>query len=346
MNLLLLNLILMLIEAIIIPKFKYGKRLFLLIAFCQLFILHAFVDPDSMNDLDGYYETYHTFSENSLFNSIFVGYVGVKIEPGWIILCKLLGYISPNPRLLLVVSSIIIVGSYLITAKRYSPFVGFSVILFLCSTFDQSLFVLRQHTAMAICLLTIPYILKRDFKKFLIIWLLAFGCHMSSIVFLPVYFIYPLNIEKKYWIYMAIGIIAGFLLISGIFNWVFHNLWYNSYEDTTADEKAGANLTGFFMILSSLVLYLVSIRFQYKKIIGVEKVFFLMISLGAILSLAGTGFAPTNRLVKYFMIASIYLIPISVSKFKSVTIKGPITIAVVVLYLLLFLKISLKKGQK
>lgn len=330
----------MLIEAIIIPKFKNGKNMFLLIAFCQLFILHAFVDPNSMNDLDGYYETYHTFSKNSLFNSIFVGYVGVKIEPGWIILCKLLGYISSNPRLLLVVSSIIIVGSYLITAKRYSPFVGMSVILFLCSTFDQSLFVLRQHTAMSICLLSIPSILNRDFKRFIIIFLLAFSCHITAIIFLPLYFVYPLNIEKRYWLYMIIGVIAGYFLVSVVFDWAFHNLWYNSYEDTDAEAKGGSNLTGFFLILSSMLLYLVSVKWKLKKVIGVEKLLFMMLSIGALLSLSGVGFSPTNRLIKYMMIASAYIIPISIMKFKSGAIRVAITFAVVSLYLLLFLSPS------
>ncbi len=340
MFLLLSNIILVIVEALILPNNKGGRKVFLFLAFTQLFILHAFLDPFVMEDLEGYYLTYETFAKESLYNSIFVGYVGVKMEPGWIVLCKLLGFISSNPRFLLIVTSIVIVGSYLNTAYRYSPLIGLSVLIFLCTTFDQSMFVLRQHTAMAICLMSIPYILKRDFKRFFIIWLLAFGCHMTAIVFLPMFFIYPINIERKYWFYMVLGTIIGVLLISVVFNWVFHNLWYDSYEDTTAENKGGSNLTGFFMILSSMLLYLVSINWNLKKAQGAEKFFFLMLSVGAILSLSGVGFSPTNRLIKYFMIASVYLIPISIQKFKSQAVRYLIIIAVAGLYILLFLSPS------
>ena len=63
-------------------------------------------------------------------------------------------------------------------------------------------------------------------------------------------------------------------------------------------------------------------------------------SIGALLSLSGVGFSPTNRLIKYMMIASIYIIPISISKFKSSALRVVITFAVVSLYLLLFLSPS------
>lgn len=317
-----------------------GRKLFLYVAFIQLFILHAFLDPFVMEDLAGYYDTYKMFSEESLYNSIFIGYVGVKMEPGWIVLCKLLGNISSNPRFLLIVSSTIIVGSYLLTSYRYSPMVWLSVVIFLCTTFDQSLFVLRQHTAMSICLLSIPSILNRDFKRFIIFFFMAFSCHMTAIIFLPLYFVYPLKIEKRYWLYMIIGAIAGYFLVSVVFNWAFHNLWYNSYEDTDAEAKGGSNLTGFFLILSSMILYLVSVKWNLKKVIGVEKLLFMMLSIGALLSLSGVGFSPTNRLIKYMMIASVYIIPISISKFKSNVVRVSITFAVVSLYLLLFLSPS------
>lgn len=340
MNLLYINIFLLLLEGLILPKKGYGKKLFLFIAFFQCFILHAFIDPFSVNDLDGYYMTFTSFAKNTLKESILVGYVGVKMEPGWIVLCKSLSYLSSNPRILLVFTSIIIVGSYFRTAYKYSSIVWLSLYIFLCSTFDQSLFVLRQHSAMALCLLSIPFIINRDLVKYILLLAVAVSFHSTALVFLPIYFVYNISLGKKYWIWMIVGAIVGSYLISGLFEWGFHNLWYSSYEDTTAEGMAASNLTGFFIILSALLLYIFSIGGDVKNIKGAEKVFFLMLSIGALLSLVGAGFSPTNRLLRYFEIAYIYLIPNSIMKFRNSFIRDIIILGVMVMYLMLFMSPS------
>lgn len=45
-----------------------------------------------MEDLPGYYDTFNEFGKNSLYYSIVIGYVGVKMEPGWIVFVS--AYIS------------------------------------------------------------------------------------------------------------------------------------------------------------------------------------------------------------------------------------------------------------
>lgn len=314
------------------PLSESGKRkLFITIAFFQLFIIHAFLDPDVMQDLPGYFETYQTFGENSLQESIIVGYVGVKMEPGWIILCKILYYFSHNPRILLILTSILMVGSYCRTISQYSSLPLLSIIIYLCTTFDQSLFVLRQHSAIAISLLSIPFIINRDLFRFILLMIIAISIHSTAIIFAPMYFIYQINL-KKFWLYFTAIAVVGVIAGSTVFPWLFSHTWYNGYED-----RGGSNYTVFFITLCSLLLYLVSVNFRISHLKGIDKYFFLLISMAVLLCLCGVGFSPTNRLVKYFSVASIIIIPRAISHFKGNFTKVLIIVFVVIFHFLLFL---------
>lgn len=335
MELIIGNIVLTLVEGIILCNTGSirGKKIYLFLVFVQLFILHAFLDPFTMEDLPGYCNTYSYFGENPFLYSTTVGYVGVKMEPGWIFLCKCLYFLSHDYRLLLIVDSLIIVGCYIITIKRYSVIAYISVFLFLCTTFNQSLFVLRQHTAMAICLLTVPYIIERKLKYFLLLVLIASSIHQTAIIFLPIYFAYHFNLNKYFWIYYIIILLVGSIIAPQIFSWAFSNLWYSSYED-----REGANLTLFFIQLCGFILYLFSIGFKTKEIKTIEKVFVIMACFGLLLSFIGVGFSPTNRLVKYFTISEIWLIPFAIKKFNSFRVV--IVIIIIVMYFMLFMSPS------
>lgn len=311
--------------------FKIYRKLYCFIIFIQLFVLHAFLDPYSMVDLPNYIETFNEFASNSLAYSIFVGYVGVKMEIGWIILCKILSYISSNYQILLITISFIIVGCYCISIYRFSPLVWLSAFLFACTTFDQSLYVLRQHTAMALCLLTIPYIVKDNKSKFFLIYSIATLIHSTAIIFGIVYILNRCRFNKKFWYVFLVTTLLASALSSIIFNWVFLNTWYNSYG-----EKEGSNYTGCLIALCTLVLYLYSINWKTESSSSFEKCFFVMALLAVSVSFIGVGFSPTNRLVKYFTMSSIFLIPISINKIKNNTMRTAIILIVITLFMFLF----------
>lgn len=61
----------------------------------------------------------------------------------------------------------------------------------------MNLYAVRTSLATSICLFSIRYIEKRDWKRFGICTLIAFGFHMSAIVFVPAYFIYNIRLDVK-----------------------------------------------------------------------------------------------------------------------------------------------------
>lgn len=333
MKFLTLNLILIIIEWIIIKSsgIKKPRKTFCIVAFIQLFVFHAFLDPDKMYDLPGYLETYDSFSENPLMYSLVTGYVGVKMEPGWIVLCKLLSYLSKNSLTIIFFSSIIIVGSYCKTVYKYSPMVWLSIFIFLCTTYGQSLFVLRQHTAIALCLASIPFILNRDLFKFALAISLASSLHLTAIVFFPMYFIYSIELNNSFYLKVLVLTIIGYTLSATVFMWFFSNSWYDSYID-----GEGSNLTNFAIMGIVLLFYLFTIKWKIRDLQGPEKCFFLMCVLGVVLSLAGTGFSPTNRLIKYYYVSMLFLLPYGLMKISNTFARVLSTIAIMLAFLMLF----------
>lgn len=264
--------------------------------------------------------------------AIVVGYAGVKMETGWIVFCKLLSYISSNYHILLIGTSLIMVGAYCRTIYKYSPIVWLSAFIYVCTVYSQSLFVLRQHMAMAICLFTIPLIIKREWLKSILIYLLAISIHKTAIIFGLVFIFYNFRIDRKFliWLVIATLVVSGMSAI--LFNWLFMHTWYGSYS-----ERDGSNYTIFLINLCVLLLYCYSINWRTSSVSSFEKCFLIMGILALSCSFIGVGFSPTNRLVKYFTISSIFLIPMGVKKLKEPGLKIIVTISVLILFLLLFL---------
>lgn len=334
MGTLLTNIILLLLEAafvfMVVPSKKTASKLYCCIAFTQLFIFHAFLDPYKMVDLPNYIDTFYLVAERSLQESL-VGHIGVKMEIGWIVLCKLLSTIWDNYIILLLFTSLIIVGGYCITIKKYSPIVWLSIFIFVCTTYNQSLFVLRQHTAMALCLLSIPSIVKKKHKSFLFTITVASLLHITAIIFIFVYVLALFRYNSRFWIIIISMTVILSLTSSVVFEWLFSNTWYGSYS-----EKEGSNYTAFLMALFTLILYLYAVKWKTTSLNPIEKCFLTMAVLAVILSFVGVGFSPTNRLCKYFSVCSIFLIPISITKFKNCVIRMLITVTVLIFYILLF----------
>lgn len=334
MIIIVLNLVLALIEApflLNIGTKKAGKILYLSVIFIQLIIIHAFLDPYKMPDLPGYLTVFKLVSEHSLDYCFSVGFPGVKMEEGWIIMCKGLSLIA-NEYSLLIATSLIMVGAVCYSAYKYSPYVWFTIFLWLCTYFNQSLFVLRQHTAMAICLFSIPFIIRREFIKFIIVIAIAYSIHRTSLIFLPIYFLYGMRISWSFLAKMCVVTIICSYASQYAFGWLFENTWYGSYADL-----GEANYTVFLMGLSSLLLFLLSKNWRLDNLTSVEKVFFIILCMYVSLALVGIHFVLTNRLGKYFGLAILFIHPLSISNFRSPIVKFIATVCVMICYILLFI---------
>lgn len=66
------------------------------------------------------------------------------------------------------------------------------------ATESMGLYAVRMSISMGICLFSIRYIEKKELKKFLLCILIGLGFHMSTVVFIPAYYLYhkKLNIRQ------------------------------------------------------------------------------------------------------------------------------------------------------
>jgi hypothetical protein len=342
MNTIIINLFLALIEAPILLNCgtkKFGKQLYLSVIFVQLVVVHAFLDPYRMFDLPNYMEAFNLTSRHSLKYILTVGFPAVKMEDGWLVLCKVLSLFSGETSIL-VVTSVIMVGAICIASYKYSPYVWITVVLWLLTYFNQSLFVLRQHTAMAICLLSIPFILRRDLLKFCIVVALAFSIHKTAIIFVALYFLYGMKMSWSLLLKLSIASIAGLLVSKYIFSWFFQGAWYGSYADI-----GGANFTTFAMGMCVVLLFLLSKNWRINNLTDIEKLFFMMLCLYVCISVVGHEFILINRLGKYFGLAVYFTIPMSIASFKNNGIKMLATVCVLLCYMLLWSSEFIGRGS-
>jgi hypothetical protein len=303
------------------------RFLFLAIAFLHLSFMHIFFNTASFPDLPGY---------NTYFNSMSNPQPFVHLEIGWYFLNRILHGISHNSFILIFSVSIIMIICYLITIDRYSAIPWLSVFLILCTVFYNSLFVLRQHLAIPVCLLSIPYIVEQKPIKFAILTLVAVSFHYSALVWFLAYFIYPIKINIGFYFMMIIiSVLLYFLMEIILKNLIMLTPKIMAY---TISNKSGG--TGVLKILavniSAFLLCLYCFR-NTDQITGYNKLFFQLIIITIFLNILeyiGTSFALFGRLNLYFSVTGILLIPNALVQITNKKIYYVLTLVICIFYLL------------
>lgn len=345
MPILILNIIILFLYASFIyflaPYNKAIQRfLFINIAFLHLLILHIFFDTTSFPDLDNYYDYFKSISNPNIEQP--------KIEIGWTILNKGLFIISESSFILFFTVSFTTLLFHIITIKRYSQIYWLSIFIFLCSVFYNSLFILRQNLAMAICLMTIPYIIERKKIKFFTITLIAVSFHYSALIWLISFFIYSFKIDKRFYFFLAsLSILLFFFMETVLKNLIL--LTTNIMMYTGQKEMGGLGvLKGLAIDLFVLMLSVYSFG-GLNHIKGDNKLFFQLISISVfftLISYFGSAFTLFGRLNLYFTIPSIFLISNAIANLKNKKIQYILFIPVIFVIYLALLNATAQYGYK
>lgn len=182
-------------------------------------------------------------------------------EFGYQIYNILMAFITENRYIFILTTTIIIYVLLFRSIKRYCSNYPFAIILFLGLWFFFSFTYLRQVMGATISWLSIRYIAKRDLKKFLLIWVIAWSFHNSAFILLPMYWVpvRKFNPQKVKWV-MFFALVLG--LTGG------PTALFNAYgEVDQVRAQIGGNETGFriaYLIEAGFFLYLILSR--YKEI--------------------------------------------------------------------------------
>ena len=194
-------------------------------------------------------------------------------EFGYGTLCALLSFITKNRYIFIFIVTTIIYILLFISLRDYTNNYPFAVLLFLALWFFFTFTYLRQVLSATTAWLAIRYISRRNLKKFLLVWFIAYSFHNSALVILPMYFVPIKKFSERTILYiMAIALFIGIT--------PFPMLLFEAYGDINQDRTNVEVLAseGTFRIayLIEAALFLYLILSQYKRIPKKPKTIVLM----------------------------------------------------------------------
>jgi hypothetical protein len=203
----------------------------------------------------------------------------------------------------------------------------------------QTFNTVRYYLALSIAFYSMRYVLEKDYIKFVFVIILAALFHKSVLIVIPIYLIATL--EWKKW-----QIITGFI-ISGlcyIFKTQLLNLaliLYPSYKDTIFLE-GGTSITSVARIFAILLLYGWFVLYYSKDKLDKEIRFYGQLNMIAFVTGTFFSFLPViTRLVYYFSVNQILLIPLIISKIEDEKLRKKLRILIGIIAVLYFMSFLL-----
>ncbi len=281
---------------------------YIVFCFLLIFLLHVGVNPDFI-DLKGYSTGYAEFHKMSFAQVIDHNSPSLKAEIGWRVMCKFLTYLCPSFFFLLIFVTLLMLSGYYVTVKKYSPMWLLSILLIMVGPFYQSLFVLRQHLAMGIILLSYPHIIKRDWKLSFLYLVFATSIHTTALVFTPVYFLYGMKPRNIVVAVMAIFVtVLGSLslLFQSIANLELSGVSYGDYYLEESEEGSNAKMAGFISAILFLRVCLLR-KDLFKN--GPTRLISILCILATLFCWTGIGFIASPRLFMYYTSTLFLILP-------------------------------------
>ncbi len=288
------------------------RREYLLLSSLLILSLYIFKDNKLFPDLDDYFYLYEAVQSVPLNKLLSEGISiqGTHYDTGYLVYNKILSFISSDYLFLIFVNALIIMIGYLVFIKRYSDYLFMALALFILGPFYHTLFIYRQFIAIAICLMSIPYIIQNKPIKFLILLALAFSFHKTAIIFAVLYPLFHLKLGKWYWLLWGI---IGFVALTYRLMFIEYAIQYVGVADvyTMANESNGGETSYTFFIINLLIMVFVVIFGNIKSMEGVEKLMFDSLFLVVVIDLAAVGMDGTiaGRLAAYFTPCNLILLP-------------------------------------
>lgn len=235
---------------------------------------------------------------------------GVPTEIGFNLLAKGAQFIfgSGEKTNLLIFAFIAGVTIFLFLKGIYDLSAEFSFSFFLFMTFGyyfNSMNTIRYYLALALAVISMKYVLRKEYVKFLLVVLLASSFHKSVLFILPVYIMADFAWKKWQMGLLALGAAAGFIMKDFILKIIIRI--YPTYVDTIYLEAE----TSYVNILRCLGIFIAGI-WLYKETIRerpLNRFFFQLNYLSLLLYLCGSFIPEVSRIGYYMNVGQLFLLP-------------------------------------
>jgi len=300
------------------------KKFYLFLSFILLFLISAFRAENVGTDTSNYLRGFSNIKDATLTNI----FEKERWESGYVILNKLVSFVSIKDQSILFFSSFIILLAIMYFIYKNSENVVLSLYLYISLyLYFFSFNGIRQAMAMSILAMGFHLIKERKLIKYLIIVSVASLFHVTAIIFSFFYFLYNLKLNIKNIVLLSLMFIFIFVFIEDI---VFYILSYTkslNYIDAN-DILEGSGLL-FPLVNLSFLIYVLFIKIN-NKIKDPELDFYLLIIIiGFLATIIAMKLSVILRLNYYFQLFYIIAIPLSLKYVKQKNLK------VLLIYLIL-----------
>ena len=287
--------------------FSQGRQMALSVRFLAAYFifLALFVGfADMLGGYDRYSYGYYFDNCSDLihigkhFFSHEVRELGYQTEPGYMLWNCLIALITRNRYIFILITTLCIYLLLFVSIKDYTKNYPFALIAFMALWFFFTFTYLRQVLAATIGFFAIRYVVNRQFRKFLLLVLLASSIHNSALILLPFYFL-PIKKYSKSKILKCMGLCL-LIGISNVSTGVFA-----AYSDVSNNE---ARLAIYDQEDSFRIAYFVEATFflyfilrSYSKINENDKQKLMLVNMalcfcGRSLNLPCLGHASVSRI--------------------------------------------------
>ena len=221
-----------------------------------LFFIAAFKSPYLTHDTEAYIET---------FQNIYYGFYSTYMEKGYVLYNRILTSFFSNAQAIIIANSFFTMLGFLLLFLRYSKNAYLAICLFAFFSVDGYVRILnlsREYLAIAILMLGVPFIIKRWLLPFVLIVLLAGSFHTVAYIGLVFYFLYSIELNKKF---IIAGIIASVLLgITPLLDMIVPLLLHTPFARLLYLYESGLKLAAFANALLSGGIFFICYR-SYQK---------------------------------------------------------------------------------
>lgn len=224
------------------------KKRYVFAAIAILLFIYTFRARTVGYDTPTYINIFHNISETSVFRSY--------LEPGWIIINKVIYTISPTTKAFFFFSGLCAMSCVFWCFKRLSSDIHMSVISYVMLGFYFNLMnQTRSSFAYSICLLSFYFLYKERYIWSVLISLLAFFVHKSALVF-TVFILFVILFRKFKRRTLARIIIIGTILIFVNFKNIYSFMIQYYFQQYATPELLFHNDSGSLRVFAAhLVLF-------------------------------------------------------------------------------------------
>lgn len=182
-------------------------------------------------------------------------YIQKNKDMGFNIFQMVLQKYTDDPQVMVFSTALITNVLIVFILYKYSRLIDLSLYVYITSgMYLTSMNGIRQYLAAAIIFAATKYILDGNWKKYILIVLLASTFHQSALVLIPIYFL----IRRKAWssttfilLFLAVLIVIGFNQFSEVFFAAIGDTQYGHYKDF---HEGGANILRVAVDAAPLIL--------------------------------------------------------------------------------------------